>query len=123
MYRSRCEWLMRNSRLVHDWNNVVEQLLLEKKPKRKSQKKRAKKQEKERNVQKRYIDTRFEEEKNHRTRILGEHQNEIEIIRTELDSEREKGSATLKLAYLLRMEIAKQKTTIAEQQAELAKEG
>lgn len=107
---------------MHDWNNVVEQLLLEKKPKRKSQKKRAKKQEKERNVQKRYIDTRFEEEKNHRTRILGEHQNEIEIIRTELDSEREKGSATLKLAYLLRMEISRQKTTIAEQQAELAKQ-
>lgn len=113
---------MRNSRLVHDWNNVVEQLLLEKKPKRKSHKKRAKKQEKQANIQKRYIDTRFEEEKNHRTRILGEHENEIEIIRTELDSEREKGSATLKLAYLLRMEIAKQKTTIAEQQAELAKE-
>lgn len=36
---------MRNSRLVHDWNNVVEQLLLEKKPKRKSQKKRSKKQQ------------------------------------------------------------------------------
>ena len=31
--RSRCEYLLRNNRLVNDWNTVVEQLLLQNQPK------------------------------------------------------------------------------------------
>ena len=41
MTRSRCEWLLKNSRMINDWNNVVEKLLLEKqKPKRKRKRKK-----------------------------------------------------------------------------------
>jgi hypothetical protein len=51
----------------------------------------------------------LENERVHRDRILDEHHNTIQGINEELQHQREKSSSTLKLAYLLRLEIAKQK--------------
>ena len=47
-----------------------------------------------------------------RERILEEHNEKFREMNEELDQQREKSAGALKLAYLLRLEIAKQKALI-----------
>ena len=117
--RSRCEYLLKNNRLVNDWNTVVEQLLIQQQPKVIKRRKRTKKTKKE-NPTVALLEQKIEDDKEHRKRILEEHEileGTVNNINVELEAEKEKTRKTLKLAYLLRLEIAKQKTLIAEQQA------
>ena len=51
--RSRCEYLLRNNRLVNDWNTVVEQLLLQNQPK--TVKKKRKKKNNQEKVKSQHI--------------------------------------------------------------------
>jgi len=118
--RSRCEYLLRNNRLVNDWNTVVEQLLLQNQPK--TVKKKRKKKNNQEKVKSQHIlllEQKLNEDQEHRKRLLEDHahlESTVTNINTELENEKEKTRKTLKLAYLLRLEIAKQKTMIAEQQ-------
>ena len=60
------------------------------------------------------------EDQQHRQKILEDHsllESQMSHMNSELADEKEKTRKTLKLAYLLRLEIAKQKTMIAEQQS------
>jgi len=52
---------------------------------------------------------------------MEDHNANIREINEELQVQRETSASTLKLAYLLRLEIAKQKAVIAEQSASIAK--
>jgi len=113
--RSRCEWIFRNSRYVQDWNNVVERLLMEKSRKKKKRPKKKKVAPEPVVTQK-----EFELEIDHRERILEEHNEKFREMNEELDQQREKSAGALKLAYLLRLEIAKQKALIAEQNAAIS---
>ena len=175
--RSRCEYLLRNNRLVNDWNTVVEQLLLQNQPK--TVKKKRKKKNNQEKVKSQHIllleqklngaydkylssgslsgalsraamfchykistltmtvnfesksSTKtvhlnpighfhpktailrqifFSEDQEHRKRLLEDHahlESTVTNINTELENEKEKTRKTLKLAYLLRLEIAK----------------
>jgi len=61
---------------------------------------------------------RIEDDQKHRDKLLEDHsmlETQMTDIKTDLESEKEKTKKTLKLAYLLRLEIAKQKTLISEQ--------
>ena len=49
--RSRCEYLLKNNRLVNDWNTVVEQLLIQQQPKTPIKRRKRKKIKKETNNQ------------------------------------------------------------------------
>ena len=65
------------------------------------------------------IDKKNLEDQEHRKRLLEDHahlESTVTNINTELENEKEKTRKTLKLAYLLRLEIAKvgfQKTSIS----------
>ena len=107
MTRSRCEWIFRNSRYVQDWNNVVERLLMEKSRKKKKRPKKKKVAPEPVVTQK-----EFEIEIDHRERLLEEHNEKFREVNEELEQQREKSAGALKLAYLLRLEIAKQKALI-----------
>merc|ERR1712021_320060 len=116
--RSRCEYLMRNNGLVNDWNTVVEQLLTAH-PKV-VKKKKKKEQKDDKNAQIKILVERIEEDQQHRQKILEDHsllESQMSHMNNQLEGEKEKTRKTLKLAYLLRLEIAKQKTMIAEQQS------
>jgi len=114
---------MRNNGLVNDWNTVVEQLLtahpkVVKKKKKKVIKKKEQKDDK--NAQIKILVERIEEDQQHRQKILEDHsllESQMSHMNNQLEGEKEKTRKTLKLAYLLRLEIAKQKTMIAEQQS------
>jgi len=109
--RSRCEYLLRNNRLVNDWNTVVEQLLLQNQPK--TVKKKRKKKNNQEKVKSQHIlllEQKLNEDQEHRKRLLEDHahlESTVTNINTELENEKEKTRKTLKLAYLLRLEIAK----------------
>ena len=56
------------------------------------------------------MDENFSEDQEHRKRLLEDHahlESTVTNINTELENEKEKTRKTLKLAYLLRLEIAK----------------
>ena len=62
----------------------------------------------------------LKEDQQHRQKILEDHsllESQMSHMNNQLEGEKEKTRKTLKLAYLLRLEIAKQKTMIAEQQS------
>merc|ERR1719494_870068 len=124
--RSRCEYLLRNNKLVNDWNTVVEQLLMahpkvvKKKKKKIVKKKQEQQQNNDKNAQIKILVERIEEDQQHRQKILEDHsllESQMSHMNNQLEDEKEKTRKTLKLAYLLRLEIAKQKTMIAEQQS------
>jgi len=94
---------------------VVERLLMEKSRKKKKRPKKKKVAPEPVVTQK-----EFELEIDHRERILEEHNEKFREINEELDQQREKSAGALKLAYLLRLEIAKQKALIAEQNAAIS---
>merc|ERR1712235_44928 len=98
-------------RLVNDWNTVVEQLLLQNQPK--TVKKKRKKKNNQEKVKSQHIlllEQKLNEDQEHRKRLLEDHahlESTVTNINTELENEKEKTRKTLKLAYLLRLEIAK----------------